>query len=69
MLWCAVMGTRAGCVMGTKPTGECTWCLWVFFRRQRRTHLDGEHLLAQFSLEFVLADFFEQSCVRERDPS
>jgi len=34
-----------------------------------RSHLEGEHLLAQFSLEFILADFFRDACVRTRDPS
>jgi hypothetical protein len=28
----------------------------------------GENLLAQFSLELILADFFRQSCVRTMDP-
>lgn len=32
------------------------------------SHFDGEHLLAQFSLEFILSDFFEQACVRTMDP-
>ncbi|KAJ8598809.1 hypothetical protein CTAYLR_008643 [Chrysophaeum taylorii] len=38
--------------------------------RERKigTHFEGEHLLAQFALEFVLADFFEQACVRTHDP-
>ncbi|KAJ1453615.1 exostosin family-domain-containing protein [Pelagophyceae sp. CCMP2097] len=30
-------------------------------------HFAGEHLLAQFSLELVLHDFFAQSCVRTHD--
>ena len=33
-----------------------------------RTHFNGEHLLAQFTLEHVLYDFFRQSCVRTRNP-
>lgn len=36
-------------------------------RADRAGHFDGEHLLAQFSLEFVLTDFFEQSCIRTLD--
>ena len=28
----------------------------------------GENLLAQFSLELILHDFFKQSCVRTMDP-
>ena len=37
-------------------------------RSPARTHFEGEHLLAQFTLEFVLADFFSQACVRTDDP-
>ena len=33
-----------------------------------RTHFNGEHLLAQFTLEHVLYDFFRQSCIRTRNP-
>ena len=31
-------------------------------------HYAGEHLLAQFSLELILHDFFTKACVRTRDP-
>ena len=37
--------------------------------RPAKTHFDGEHLLAQFTLEFVLADFFRQACIRTDDPA
>lgn len=33
-----------------------------------RTHFSGEHLLAQFTLEHVLHDFFSQSCLRTKNP-
>jgi len=32
------------------------------------SHYGGEHLLAQFTLELILHDFFLQSCTRTKDP-
>jgi len=35
---------------------------------QCANHFAGEHLLAQFSLELILHDFFRKSCIRTLDP-
>lgn len=37
-------------------------------RNKCDSQFGGENLLAQFSLELILHDFFAQSCVRTRDP-